>query len=71
MTTAHTFRVFPGEGVHSGRLAELVIQLRRVGYRGGYRFAVFNEAYLDLPCPSWPSARAAARCGWPTACCSG
>lgn len=51
MTTAHTLRVFPGEGVHSRRLAELVIQLDRLGYRGDCRFAVFNEDYLDLPLP--------------------
>ena len=34
MTTARTFRVFPSEGVHSEDLADLVIRLDRIGYRG-------------------------------------
>lgn len=49
MTTARTFRVFPGEGVHSDQLADLVMRLDRVGYRGDYSFEVFNDDYQQLP----------------------
>ncbi|MEC5386122.1 sugar phosphate isomerase/epimerase [Uliginosibacterium sp. H3] len=49
MTTARTFRVFPGEGAHSEALAELVIRLEAVGYRGDYSFEVFNDDYQQLP----------------------
>ncbi len=49
MTTARTFRVFPGEGVHSEKLAGLVAQLDRLGYRGDYSFEVFNDDYQGLP----------------------
>ncbi|MEY3610727.1 MAG: Inosose isomerase, partial [Pseudomonadota bacterium] len=45
MTTARTFRVFPGEGVHSEQLADLVLRLDRIGYRGDYSFEVFNDDY--------------------------
>ncbi len=51
MTTARTFRVFPGEGVHSAQLAQLVIDLDRLGYRGDYSFEVFNDDYQQLPLP--------------------
>ncbi len=49
MTTARTFRVFPGEGVHSDQLADLVLRLERIGYRGDYSFEVFNDDYQQLP----------------------
>jgi 4-hydroxyphenylpyruvate dioxygenase len=49
--TARHFRVFPGEGVHSARVAELVLQLERIGYRGDYSFEVFNDDYQQLPLP--------------------
>jgi sugar phosphate isomerase/epimerase len=49
MTTARTFRVFPGEGVHSDELADLVLRLERIGYRGDYSFEVFNDDYQQLP----------------------
>ncbi len=49
MTTARTFRVFPGEGVHSEQLADLVLRLDRIGYRGDYSFEVFNDDYQQLP----------------------
>ncbi len=42
MTTARTFRVFPGEGVHSEQLVDLVLKLDRLGYTGDYSFEVFN-----------------------------
>ncbi len=49
MTTARTFRVFPGEGVHSEALADLVLRLQRLGYAGDYSFEVFNDDYQQLP----------------------
>lgn len=49
MATARTFRVFPGEGVHSEQLAGLVLALDRMGYRGDYSFEVFNDDYQQLP----------------------
>ena len=49
MTTARTFRVFPGEGVHSEQLADLVLRLQRLGYRGDYSFEVFNDDYQQMP----------------------
>ena len=51
MTTARTFRVFPGEGVHSEQLAELVLKLDRLGYAGDYSFEVFNDDYQQMPLP--------------------
>ena len=51
MTTARTFRVFPGEGVHTEQLAALVLSLERLGYSGDYSFEVFNDDYLQLPLP--------------------
>jgi sugar phosphate isomerase/epimerase len=49
MTTARHFRVFPGEGVHSDALADLVLRLDRLGYRGDYSFEVFNDDYQQMP----------------------
>jgi len=49
MSTARTFRVFPGEGVHNQPLANIVLQLERLGYRGDYSFEVFNDDYQQLP----------------------
>jgi sugar phosphate isomerase/epimerase len=49
MATARTFRVFPGEGAHSGELADLVLRLDRLGYRGDYSYEVFNDDYQQLP----------------------
>jgi sugar phosphate isomerase/epimerase len=51
INTARHFRVFPGEGVHSDKVAELVRSLDRMGYRGDYSFEVFNDDYLQLPPP--------------------
>lgn len=52
MTTARTFRVFPGEGAHSAELADLVIRLEKLGYAGDYSFEVFNDDYQQLPLPT-------------------
>ncbi|MBK6649810.1 MAG: sugar phosphate isomerase/epimerase [Betaproteobacteria bacterium] len=52
MTTARTFRVFPGEGVHSEELVELVLKLDRLGYSGDYSFEVFNDDYQQMPLPT-------------------
>jgi sugar phosphate isomerase/epimerase len=48
ISTARTFRVFPGEGVHSAQLAEVVTRLDRLGYCGDYSFDVFNDDYLQM-----------------------
>ena len=52
MTTARTFRVFPGEGVHSEALVDLVLKLERLGYEGDYSFEVFNDDYQQMPLPT-------------------
>jgi sugar phosphate isomerase/epimerase len=52
MNTARHFRVFPGEGVHSEELADLVMRLDRMGYRGDYSFEVFNDDYQQIPLPT-------------------
>jgi 4-hydroxyphenylpyruvate dioxygenase len=49
ISTARTFRVFPGEGVHNAAIIELVQRLDAAGYRGDYSFEVFNDDYLNLP----------------------
>ena len=52
ITTARHFRVFPGEGVHSEALADVVKRLFNMGYRGDYSFEVFNDDYQQMPLPS-------------------
>jgi len=47
--TARHSRVFPGEGVHSERVIELVRRLDERGYRDDYSFEVFNDDYRQLP----------------------
>lgn len=49
--TARHARVFPGEGVHSENVIELVRALDDMGYRGDYSFEVFNDDYKQLPLP--------------------
>lgn len=49
IATARHFRVFPSEGVHSDALAEFVLRLDRLGYRGDYSFEVFNDDYQQMP----------------------
>ena len=62
IATARTFRVFPGEGVHSTQVANLVLRLAALGYRGDYSFEVFNDDYQQLPLPLVAQrARASAR----------
>ena len=51
ISTARHFRVFPGEGVHSQGLAQLVHKLHQLGYRGDYSFEVFNDDYQQMPLP--------------------
>ena len=51
ISTARTFRVFPGEGVHSEQVAALVRRLDAMGYRDDYSFEVFNDDYQQLPLP--------------------
>jgi sugar phosphate isomerase/epimerase len=49
LATARHFRVFPGEGVHSAQVAELVQRLVAIGYRGDFSFEVFNDDYQQIP----------------------
>lgn len=49
METARHYRVFPGEGVHSAQVLELVRILDGSGYRGDYSFEVFNDDYRQIP----------------------
>jgi len=49
VNTARHFRVFPGEGVHSAQVADLLRRLDALGYRGDYSFEVFNDDYVQLP----------------------
>ena len=49
ISTARHFRVFPGEGVHSEQVAQIVKRLHAVGYRGDYSFEVFNDDYQQMP----------------------
>ena len=49
MATARTFRVFPGEGVHTAELVELVRRIDALGYAGDYSFEVFNDDYVQMP----------------------
>ncbi len=51
MATARTFRVFPGEGVHTDELVQLVLRLDALGYAGDYSFEVFNDDYVQMPLP--------------------
>jgi sugar phosphate isomerase/epimerase len=63
ISTARTFRAFPGEGVHSAQVAELVTRLDAMGYRGDYSFEVFNDDYQQLPLPM-VAQRARASAEW-------
>ncbi len=63
ISTARHFRVFPGEGVHSEQVAELVTRLDRLGYRGDYSFEVFNDDYQQMP-PQTVAARALGSAVW-------
>ncbi len=51
MATARTFRVFPGEGVHTSQLVEMMARLDALGYAGDYSFEVFNDDYVQMPLP--------------------
>jgi sugar phosphate isomerase/epimerase len=49
IATARTFRVFPGEGVHTSELVEMMRKLDALGYEGDYSFEVFNDDYVQMP----------------------
>ena len=51
MATARTYRVFPGEGVHTAQLVDMVLKLDALGYAGDYSFEVFNDDYVQMPLP--------------------
>jgi sugar phosphate isomerase/epimerase len=61
--TARHYRVFPGEGVHSDQVADMVRRLDAAGYRGDYSFEVFNDDYRQLP-PRMVAERARRSVNW-------
>jgi sugar phosphate isomerase/epimerase len=61
--TATHFRVFPGEGAHSDRLADFVTRLDALGYYGDYSFDVYNDDYLQMP-PEVVAQRARSAADW-------
>jgi sugar phosphate isomerase/epimerase len=61
--TATHFRVFPGEGAHSERLANFVTKLDAIGYFGDYSFDVYNDDYLQMP-PETVARRAQRAAEW-------
>ncbi|MFA9218957.1 MAG: sugar phosphate isomerase/epimerase family protein [Sphingomonadaceae bacterium] len=65
LETARHLRVFPGEGAHSGELADFLRRLDRGGYRGDYSFEVFNDDYLQLA-PEIVARRAHRAAKWVT-----
>jgi sugar phosphate isomerase/epimerase len=63
MNTARTFRVFPGEGVHTESIASIVLKLDALGYAGDYSFEVFNDDYTQMR-PQAVAARARGAALW-------
>jgi sugar phosphate isomerase/epimerase len=61
--TARHFRVFPGEGVHTAEVADMVRHLVAGGYGGDFSFEVFNDDYVQLR-PSFVVARARRAAEW-------
>lgn len=61
--TARHLRVFPGEGSHSDRLAELIRAVDGIGYQGDFSFEVFNDDYMQMP-PSRVAERARRSLDW-------
>src|SRR4029078_4504258 len=61
--TARHFRVFPGEGVHTVEVADIVRHLVARGYRGDFSFEVFHDDYVQLK-PSFVAARARRAAEW-------
>lgn len=41
--------MFPSEGNHSPKVAEIVRRIDATGYAGDWTFEVFNDDYLRLP----------------------
>ena len=63
VSTGEHRRVFPGEGMHSAQIAELVRRLAALGYRGGYSLEVFNDDYWQID-PSTVARRARDSATW-------
>ena len=61
--TARHFRVFPGEGVHTAELADIVRHVVACGYRGDFSFEVFNDDYVQLK-PAFVASRARRAAEW-------
>lgn len=63
LATSRSFRVFPGEGVHTDDLVQLVLGLDALGYAGDYSLEVFNDDHAQLP-PDVVVRRAARSALW-------
>ena len=63
IATAEHLRVFPGEGMHSAQLAELVQRLAALEYRGDFSFQVFNDDYRQMD-PATVAQRARRSAVW-------
>jgi sugar phosphate isomerase/epimerase len=63
IATANHLRVFPGEGLHSELVAELVQRVTSMGYHGDYSFQVFNDDYHQID-PATVAARARRSAVW-------
>ena len=60
---AHWLRVFPGEGLFTEQVAELVLRLAALGFSGDYSFEVLNDDYRQMPL-SFVTQRARAASVW-------
>ena len=70
MATARTFRVFPGEGVHTAQLVELVLRSTRWATPATTASRSSTTTTCRCRCRWWRSARGARPCGWPRMCCA-
>ena len=71
IATARNFRVFPGEGVHSEQLAELVTAAGRAGLPRRLQLRGLQRRLPADAAADRGAARARARpCGWARTCCA-
>ena len=64
LAQSRSYRVFPGEGVHTSQIVQMVQALDAMGYAGDYSFEVCNDDYQQMPLPMvCERARRACGCG--------
>ena len=61
--TARHRRLFPSEGNHGVKIADLARRVAATGYHGDWTFEVFNDEYLQMP-PAAVAARAWEAAHW-------